>query len=56
MKHKIAEKKPTTLNKLELEIKKVWKSLQPDYAGNLVSSMKNRITALIEAQGDYICY
>jgi transposase len=56
MKHKNAEKNPPTIRSLELEIHKVWKSLQSDYGGKLILSMENRITSCILAKGDYICY
>jgi hypothetical protein len=56
MKHKISEKKPTTINKLKQEINKSWEEFQSDYAENLVRSMENRITSCILSHGDFICY
>jgi transposase len=52
----IAKKKISTLKKLKAELKKEWNNLPSDLAQNLVGSMKRRIEALIEANGDFTIY
>lgn len=56
MKIRISKKKIRTINGLKAELVKEWKSLPNELARNLVESMQRRITALIEANGDYTLY
>ena len=56
LKMKIATKNIRTIQGLKSEIRKEWNALPNELAQKLVQSMKNRITALIEAQGDYTLY
>ena len=56
MKVKVAQKNPQSIPALKKIIKDVWKEFDKTYAENLVASIKNRIFACIEAEGDYILY
>jgi transposase len=56
LKIKISKKKIQTVKGLKGEITKEWNRLPIELASNLVSSMKNRVTSLIEANGDYTMY
>lgn len=56
MKIRISKKKIRTISGLKAELVKEWKSLPNELARNLVESMQRRITALIEANGDYTLY
>lgn len=53
MKMNLAKKKIRTLRTLKGEITKEWNRLPKEYAVNLVRSMKRRVEALIESEGDY---
>jgi transposase len=56
VKIKISKKKIKTIKGLKGEIVKEWNRLPDQLAENLVSSMRRRIEALIEAGGDYTMY
>jgi transposase len=56
MKINLSKKKINTVRGLKGELVKEWNRLPDDLAGRLVSSMKNRVTILIEANGDYTMY
>jgi transposase len=56
MKINIAKKKIKTIKGLKSELVKEWNNLSSDLAAKLVSSMKNRVAALIESRGDYTFY
>ena len=56
MKINMAKKKIRTLSGLKSNLVKEWNRLPKDLAANLAHSMKNRIEALIEANGNYMMY
>lgn len=56
LKIKISKKKINTTMRLKSELTKEWNQLPIGLAENLVSSMKWRVAALIEAKGDYTMY
>ena len=53
MKMNLAKKKIRKLSTLKGQITKEWNQLPKEYAANLVRSMRRRVEALIEAEGDY---
>jgi transposase len=56
LKIKIAKKKITSLSALKGQLTREWNRLPVELAANLVNSMEKRITALIDAKGDYTIY
>ena len=50
------KKKIHTTRGLRQEIVKIWNHISDQLAINLVNSMNRRVTALIEAEGDYTMY
>jgi transposase len=56
LKMKIGRKKIRTLKGLKSEIKKDWNRLTPELARKLVDSVRNRLSDVIKAEGDYILY
>ena len=56
LKMKLRNKKLSTYQSLVLEIKREWKSLSPELAIKLVHSMNNRISEVIENDGDFILH
>ena len=56
MKINIAKKKIRTLTRLKVQLATEWNRLPDDLAANLVHSMRRRVEALIEAEGDYTMY
>jgi transposase len=56
MKLKINNRPLTSVNNFCRRIKKEWKNLSTEFAEKLVLSMENRITLLIQREGDYINY
>jgi len=56
MKARVAQRKPENLDVLTRVIKEEWRRLTPEFSTALVSSMKRRISAVIESRGDYILF
>ena len=56
LKANISNYKPTSTKHLIKIIKKEWKKLDGVFAENLVLSMKNRISFIINNEGDHILY
>lgn len=56
LKLKIRAKQPRSIIALKKLINKEWKSFDNSYCENLITSMENRISSCIAAEGDYICY
>lgn len=57
MKRKVAGRKPTSEASLKKEIKSVWTTeITPDYCNSLVSSMPDRIKAVLANKGGHIKY
>jgi hypothetical protein len=56
LKIKVSQQKPKDLLTLTKAIKKEWMSLPKELAANLMSSMIDRVNALIESEGDYTMY
>ena len=56
LKLKIRAKQPKSINGLKRLINKEWKSFDNSYCENLITSMENRTSSCIAANGDYICY
>jgi transposase len=56
MKLNLKKKKIHTVNGLKGELTKEWNRLPSEFAAKLVDSMKRRIMALIESNGDYTMY
>jgi len=56
LKIKISKKKINTTKGLKGELRKEWNRLSNQLAENLVNSMKRRVAALIESEGDYTMY
>ena len=56
MKVRVAQRKPQNLDALKRIIREEWKRLTPEFSTALVSSMKKRISAVIESSGDYTLY
>ena len=56
MEVRVAQRKPQNLDALKRIIREEWKRLTPEFSTALVSSMKKRISAVIESSGDYTLY
>ena len=56
LKANISNYKPRSINDLIKIIKKEWKKLDGVFAENLVLSMKNRISLIVNNEGDHILY
>ena len=56
LKANISNYKPTSTKHLIKIIKKEWKKLDGVFAENLVLSMKNRISLIVNNEGDHILY
>lgn len=57
MKRKVVEENPTSEKTLIEAIKRVWTtSITPEYCATLVSSMPQRIQAVIKSKGQYTKY
>ena len=56
MKINIGKKKIKSVQGLKGAIMKEWNRLPPALAVKLVDSMKRRVTALIDSNGDYTMY
>jgi hypothetical protein len=56
LKMKLRKKKLSTYQSLVSAIKREWKSLSPELAIKLVHSMNNRISEVIENDGDFILH
>ncbi|GBB95053.1 hypothetical protein RclHR1_24680003 [Rhizophagus clarus] len=56
LKIKISKKKIKTSRRLKAELTKEWNQLPVQLAKNLVNSMEKRVTALINAGGDFTMY
>jgi transposase len=56
MKINIQKKKIKSVKGLKGELAKEWSRFSPELAEKLVDSMKRRVTALIDANGDYTMY
>ncbi|GES96182.1 IS630 family transposase [Rhizophagus clarus] len=56
LKIKISKKKINTTRILKAQLAREWNQLSEDLAKNLVNSMERRVTALIEAGGDFTMY
>jgi len=56
MKININRKKITTVNGLRTALINEWRELPISLAENLVKSMRNRVTSLIDANGDFTLY
>ena len=54
LKMNLRKRKMTTYQQLVASIKKEWKRLSLNFAMKLVQSMDNRISEVIQSQGDYI--
>ena len=56
LKANVSNYKPTSVKDLIRIIKKEWKALDNTFAENLVVSMKNRISLILDNKGDHILY
>ena len=56
LKANVGNYKPTSVKDLIKIIKKEWKKLDGVFAENLVLSMKNRISLILNNEGDHILY
>jgi hypothetical protein len=56
LKMKLRKKKLPTYQSLVSAIKREWKSLSPELAVKLVHSMNNRLSEVIENDGDFILH
>ena len=56
LKMKLRNKKLSTYQSLVSAIKREWKSLSPELAIKLVHSMNNRISEVIENDGDFVLH
>ena len=56
LKMNLRKRKITTYQQLVAAIKKEWKRISPNFAMRLVQSMDNRISKVIQSQGDFIFY
>ena len=56
LKANISNYKPSLTKELIKIIKKEWKKLDNIFAKNLVTSMKNRISCILNSEGDHIQY
>ena len=56
LKANVSNYKPTSVKDLIKIIKKEWKKLDGVFAENLVLSMKNRISLILNNEGDHILY
>ena len=56
LKTNVGNHKPISVKELIKVIKKEWKALDPIYAENLVTSMKNHVSLLLSNGGDHILY
>lgn len=56
LKMKLRKKKLPSYQSLVSAIKREWKSLSPELAGKLVHSMDNRLSEVIENDGDFILH
>ena len=54
LKVNLRKRKITTYQQLVATIKKEWKKLSPNFVMRLVQSMDNRISEVIQSQGDFI--
>ena len=54
LKMKLRRKKLKTYQSLVGAIKREWKTLPLELATKLVASMKNRLSEVVESQGDFI--
>jgi hypothetical protein len=56
LKNQVAQLNPSNLSQLEKNIKSVWENLPRKMPQNLVLSMPERITQVIQSKGDAIDY